>query len=174
MSDGLLIHVLAPRHIKRIIITIVLGIISTIFFLLATGGSRPLLFLVGAFVIFSLIKDLIDAIRATDVQLHITNLDLVSTGRAPDGYRTSSIPRAAIYNLFYQEASNGEDARPGGLYVEHHGILLNPETCVLPHIDKAQTTQAIEAILHRFPDTEMLAPVSAQHSPFTTLNLNRP
>jgi hypothetical protein len=174
VSDGLLIRVVEPRNIKRIILTIVVGIISTLFFLLATGGSRPLLFLLGAFLIFSLIKDLIQAIRGTDVQLHITNLDFVSTGRAPDGYRTSSIPRASIYNLFYKEASGGEDVRPSGLYIEHQGILTNPETCVLPHIDKAQTSQAIEAILHRFPDTESLAPVYARNSPITTLNLNRP
>jgi hypothetical protein len=173
VSNGLKIRVIDPPHIRRIVLTIIVGIISTLFFFLATEGSRPLLFLLGAFIILTLIKDLIHAIRGTDIQLQVTNLDLISTGRASDSYRTSSIPRASIYRLFYKDEGGSNDG-PSGLYVEHQGILTNPETCVLPHIDKAQTSQAIEAILHRFPDTEMLAPVCARNSPITTLNLNHP
>ncbi|WP_263367195.1 hypothetical protein [Edaphobacter bradus] len=109
--------------------------------------------------------------------LTVTNLDLISTGHAPDGYSPSSIPRASIYNLEFREAwgGGGEDApHPSGLYVEHQGVLHDPVTCVLPHIDSTQTDRAIETILRRFPDTESLAPPrKAYPSDLTTLNLNK-
>jgi hypothetical protein len=109
-------------------------------------------------------------VRGTDVELHITNLDFISTGHAPACYKSSSIPRADIYNLKFGEAMSGDFEQPSGLYVEHHGILLNPTTCVLPHIDKAQTEQAMEAIYRRFPDTAH----SANSEPYlTSLNLNQ-
>ena len=75
----------------------------------------------------------------------------------------------------FREASGGGDENPGpkGLYVEHSGILVNPVTCVLPHIDETQTEQVIQAILRRFPDTESLAPPRSAHpSDLVSLNLN--
>jgi hypothetical protein len=66
---------------------------------------------------------------------------------------------------------SGDYEQPSGLYVEHHGILLNPTTCILPHIDEAQTEQVIEAIYHRFPDTAH----SSNSEPYlTSLNLESP
>jgi hypothetical protein len=170
VPDGLSIRVIEPRRPWHILLYLAGGIGSAMLFYYAKFGSRLLqLFLLGL-VAVSLIKDIISLLRGTNVELHIANLDFISTGRAPSGYKSSSIPRAYIYNLKFGEAMSGDYEQPSGLYVEHHGILLNPTTCVLPHIDEAQTEQVIEAIYRRFPDTAH----SANSEPYlTSLNLNQ-
>jgi len=141
-----------------------------------SSDSATMRIVFGAFSAFVVIRDVIGHLRGTEVTLKVTNLDLISTGHAPDGYGPSSIPRASIYNLEFHEAiEGGEDApQPSGLYVEHQGFLRDPVTCVLPHIDKMQTHQVIEAILRRFPDTESLAPPKKGNDyDLISLNLNR-
>jgi hypothetical protein len=141
-----------------------------VFFYFAKFESRLVqLFLLGI-VAVAVTKDIISLLRGTDVELHITNLDFISTGRAPAGYKSSSIPRLDIYHLKFEQAMSGDHEQPSGLYVEHHGVLLNPTTCVLPHIDEAHTEQVIEAIYLRFPDTAH----TANSEPYlTSLNLNQ-
>jgi hypothetical protein len=170
VPNGLTIRVTEPRRQWDTWLTLAGGIGMAVFFYYAKFESRLLqLFLLGI-VAVSLIKDIVSRLRGTDVELLITNLDFISTGRAPAGYKSSSIPRADIYNLKFGEAMSGDHEQPSGLYVEHHGILRNPTTCVLPHIDEAQTEQVIEAIYRRFPDTAR----SANSEPYlTSLNLNQ-
>ena len=170
VPDGLSIRVTEP-HRQWDTLLYLLGVIGmAMFFYFAKFGSRLLqLFLLGIITV-AVIKDIISRLRGTDVELHITNLDFISTGHAPAGYKSSSIPRADIYHLKFDEAMSGDHEQPSGLYVEHHGVLLNPTTCVLPHIDKGQTEQIIETIYRRFPDTAH----SANSEPYlTSLNLNQ-
>ena len=140
-----------------------------------TSSSRLLELFIIAVCVATSAKYLIADLRGTNVELRVTNLDLISTGRAPDGYSPASIPRASIYKLEYHEVRGGgeDEPHPSGLYVKHQGILFNPTTCVLPHIDESQTRQVIEVILRHFPDTESLAPVSPHEPYLTALNLNQ-
>jgi hypothetical protein len=175
IPDGLSIRVVEPRRPWRILLNLAVGIGMVVFFYYAKFDSYLLrLFIFGLFAV-SLVREIISLLRGTEVELRITNLDFISTGHAPSGYNSSSVPRADIYWMEFRKASGGGDEaeRPSGLYVEHHGVLLNPTTCVLPHIDKAQTEQVIEAIYRRFPDTSTFAP-SANTDPYLiSLNLNQ-
>ncbi len=124
-----------------------------------------------------IVRDIVSALRGTAVELRVTNLEFVSSGHAPEDYRPSTIARADIYNLEYREASGGGDfpELPEGLYVEHHSAglgLWNKSTCILPHLDKAQTEQFIQAIYRRFPDTGKLPSTGAFEPYLTSLNLN--
>lgn len=126
-----------------------------------------------------IVGGVISALRGTAVELHVTNLDFVSSGHAPEDYQPSTIARADIYNLEYRDASGGGDfpELPEGLYVEHLGAglgLWNKSTCVLPHLDKVQTEQVIEAIYRRFPDTGKLPPTGTFEPYLTSRNLNAP
>jgi hypothetical protein len=171
VTDGLAIRVTELRRQWHVLLSIVGGGAGvTVFFYFAKFESRLVqLFLLGIITV-SVIKNIISLVRGTDVELHITNLDFISTGRAPAGYKSSSIPRADIYNLKFDRAMSGDHEQPSGLYVEHHGVLLNPTTCVLPDVDEAQTEQVMEAIYRRFPDTAH----SANSEPYlTSLNLNQ-
>jgi hypothetical protein len=175
MPDGLSIHVTEPRQWWRILLNLAVGIGIVIFFYFAKFDSYLLrIFLSGLFAA-SLVREILSLLRGTDVQLRITNLDFISTGRAPDSYGSSSVPRADIYFLEFRKASGGgEDPHhASGLYVGHRGILRNSATCVLPHTDEAQTEQVIEAILRRFPDTSTLAPRPTEEPYLISLNLNQ-
>lgn len=172
---GLTFHVHQGRRLGSILLILICA--SGFGYLLYRSSDTTMMrILFGALTAFFVIRDVIGHFRGTDVTLEISNLDLISTGHAPDGYSPSSIPRASIYNLeFHRAIEGGDDApQPSGLYVEHQGVLHDPVTCVLPHLDEAQTRQAIETILRRYPDTESLAPPkSAYASDLITLNLNK-
>jgi hypothetical protein len=175
MPDGLSISVTEPRRTWRIVLTLTVGVAFAIMFYYAKGDSYLVRLFFFGFVAVSILREIISLSRGTEVELRITNLDFISTGHAPSGYGSSSVPRADIYWMEFRQASGGgeEAEHPSGLYVEHHGVLRNPTTCVLPHIDKAQTEQVIEAIYRRFPDTSTLAP-SANADPYLiSLNLNQ-
>jgi hypothetical protein len=173
--EGLTLQVQEGRKIGAIFWTLVSALLLG-FILVHRSDSLVIRLIVGALVAYSLIRDLISYLHGTNVVLRATNLDFVSTGRAPDGYSPSSIPRASIYSLEFREAQGGGDdpAHPSGLYIEHQGVLYDPTVCVLPHIDESQTRQAIEAILRRYPDTEDLAPPKKGNaSDLITLDLNK-
>ena len=132
---------------------------------------------VGGLCVLSLIRELISNLRGTKVELKVKNLDFISIGHSPGGCKPSTISRAEIYGLEYRKASGGGDLPdlPEGLYVEHHGGgPWNPNTCVLPHIDKSQAEHAINAILRRFPDTGTLPPSGPFEPYLTSLNLHLP
>jgi hypothetical protein len=127
--------------------------------------------------VFTVLKDIISAVRGTDVELLVTNLDLKSTGHAPDGYTPCTVSRADIYNLEFREAIGGGDVSdsPRGLYVEHRGCTpWNSNSCMLPNIDEPQTGEVIKAIYSRFPDTGNLPPTGPLEPYLTSLNLDTP
>jgi hypothetical protein len=170
VRDGLYDRVTERRRPWNILLTLAGGIGMAAFVYYAKFDFRLLeLFLLGI-VAVALIRDIISTLRGTDVELRVTNLHFISTGHAPAGYKSSSIPRADIYNLKFGEAMSGDHEQPSGLYVEHHGIFRYPAECVLPHIDEAQTEQVIEAIYRRFPDT---AHSANSERYLTSLNLNQ-
>ena len=112
------------------------------------------------------------------MQLHVTNLDFVSTGHSPSDYRPSTISRADVYSLAFRKANPGGGEFPDlpqGLYLEHKSSTpWKTTTCVLPHANEAQTEEVIKAILDVFPDTGAL-PQTSNDKPFLTLlNLNQP
>jgi hypothetical protein len=174
---GLLFRAREPRRTGRILLTTSAGIVAYYLFLRFSSSSKLFQIFVGIFCVFAVVRDLISALRGTDVELRVTNLDFTSTGHTPENYNPSTISRADIYNIEFRKASGGGDARPdlpSGLYVEHHATRWFPSTCVLPHIDKAQTQQVIEAIYRRFPDTGTLPPTGPFEPYLTSLNLNKP
>jgi|GEM_PF-6130274 len=172
LPKGLSIRITAPRHIGRILLTLAFGSACIYFFLHDSFSSKLLQIFVGGVFIISLIRDILSALRGVDVELRITNLDFISSGRASKDYRPSTISRADIYNLEFREVMDGGDFLdlPKGLYVEYHG---GPSICVLPHLDKLQTKEVIEAIYRRFPDTGTLSPAGPLEPYLTSLNLNQ-
>jgi hypothetical protein len=121
---------------------------------------------------------IISILRGADVQLHVTNLDFVSTGHSPSDYRPSTISRADVYCLEFRKADPGGGEFPDlpqGLYLEQKSSTpWNTTTCVLPHANEVQTEEVIKAILDVFPDTGTL-PQSTDDKPYlTSLNLSQP
>jgi hypothetical protein len=171
------VRVTEPRRFGKIVSFFLGTVIAAYVFRQFISGSGALAtFVVGLFAV-SFIRELISILRGTDVELKANNLDFISTGHAPQGYKPSNLSRADIYGLEYRKASGGGDTPdfPEGLYIEHHGFgRWNPSTCVLPHINKAQAEQVIETILRRFPDTGTLPPTGPFEPYLTSLNLNRP
>jgi hypothetical protein len=174
MPKGLSIRVTEPKKTGRILLMIVTGIVAGyVVYRMPFAPPIPR-WLVEGLLAIGLLTSVIAALRGCDVQLRVTNLDLVSSGHAPEGYRASTIPRADVFRFEFRNAiGGGDDAeQPQGLYVEHHGIgTWAASTCILPQIDRAQTEQIIEAIYHRFPDTGTLSPNTAQPSALITLGL---
>jgi len=117
-------------------------------------------------------------IRDADVELRVDNLDFVSTGHSPSDYQPSTIARADVSGLEFREANEGGAEFPDlpqGLYIEHNGPApWSSATCVLPHANRVQTNEVIEAILRLFPDTGTLPQASNDKPYLTLLNLSQP
>jgi hypothetical protein len=178
LPDEVTIHVTEARHLKRVFLGLVVGSIAVYIFARFASGSRLLQIIVVGFCAFSMIRELLSSLRGTQVQLRVTNFDFISSGHAPGGYNPSVISRANISGIEFRVAINGGGEIPDlprGLYVEHcENGSWNSATCVLPHIDKFQSEQVIEAICRRFPDTGTLGSTDGFESPIISLNLNRP
>ena len=173
LSDRLILRVHESANLSRTILRFLVTALVAALFLYFGHASRFVQVVFGAFALLALAREASDRLRGTDVTLEVNHLDLISRGHAPYGYSPSSIPRASIYHLaFRKDKGDGDDnPSPMGLYATQRGILSNPATCLLPHIDEAQTRQAIQTILRRFPDTGSLAPPAKPD--LITLNLNR-
>ena len=174
---GLFIRVREPRQMGRILFGLAVGGGAVYVFLRSAAVSKVFATLIGVIVAVSIVRVAISALRGTDVELRISNLGFISSGHAPEGYSPYTISRADIYRLEFRKSSGGGDVpeRPQGLYVEHHGLgRWDSATCVLPHIDEAQTEQVVEAIYRCFPDTGTLSPTGSFEPYLTSLNLGRP
>lgn len=171
--DGLAIRVSEPRNVGGVLLTL-LGGSFFLYILLHSSESKDRLLVFAGLAVLLLAIDIFARLRGTNVQLHVSNLDFISTGHAPEAYSPSTISRAEIYNMEFREAvGGGEGELPMGLYVEHHGgSHWSTGTCVLPNLDKAQTEQVIEAIYRRFPDTGTLPPSGPFEPYLTSLNLS--
>jgi hypothetical protein len=177
IPTGLSLRVHEPRNLGLILLILPVGSVATYLFLRAAPNSGILQVSIAGVCIFFLIRGILSSWLGTAVELRVTNLDFISTGRCPEeGYKPSVTARADVYDLVYHQASGGGDDPeiPKGLYIQHHaGGILNPDICVLPHLDEAQTGQAIEAIYRRFPDTGKLVPATPFEPYLTSLNLSQ-
>jgi hypothetical protein len=177
LPEGLSIRVTEPKKSGRILLTIVTGIVAC-YFLYRIPLDPPMpRWLVEGVLAIGILASVIAALRGCNVELRVTNLDFVSTGRAPDGYKASTTPRADVFRLEYHDAIGGVDVpeQAQGLYAEHRGIgSWAASTCILPQVNRAQTEQIIEAIYRRFPDTGTLSSSDAQPTQLISLNLGKP
>jgi hypothetical protein len=179
LPSGISVRVTESRQMGRALAILCAGSVFLYVVVHSNSESQAYLYLVGVICALVIIKSIVSALRGTAVELRVTNLDFISSGHAPEDYSPSVIARADVYNLQYREASGGGDfpELPEGLYVEHYGAglgLCNKSTCILPHLDKVQTEQVIEAIYRRFPDTGQLPSTGAFEPYLTSLNLNAP
>jgi hypothetical protein len=172
-GEGISACVTVPIHLWRIVWEVAGGSVFIVFLTRSTM-SKVLLDSLLALVVFLIVKDIVSSARGTEVELLVTAAGFVSSGHAPGGYSPGSIAMDDISNLRYRAAEGGGDDReyPSGLYVElYRGNSWSPGKCVLPHLDEAQTNQAIEAIRRRFPDVPFGA---AEPNGLILLNLNKP
>ena len=176
LPDGLSIRVTEPKQSGRILVMIVTGIVAGYVLYRVPFSSSALRWLVGGTFVFGLVASVVATLRGCNVELRVTNLDLVSTGHAPEGYKASTMSRADVFRLEYRDAIKDLDAieRAQGVYAEHRGIgSWSASTCILPQVNRAQTEQIIEAIYQRFPDTGTLSSSAAQPTPLISLNLGK-
>jgi hypothetical protein len=175
--DGFVVHVKQSRNSSHILLAIAASVVALYFFW-RTPEPRIVQVLVACVILLLLGKDVLSKWRGADVELCVTNLDLISTGRSPSDYRPSTISRADIYDLQYREAQHGGGEFPDlpeGLYVEYsQGMPWDASACVLPHVGKEQTEEIIQKIMDRFPDTGTLAIRPSKSSQSISLNLNVP
>ncbi len=177
LPRGLFVWVKEPRRMSCILFGLAAGGGALYVFLRISAIPRAFAGLIGVMIAVSMVREAVSALRGTDVELHVNKLNLVSSGHAPEGYSASTISRAAIYRLEFRKSSGGGDLpeSPQGLYVEHHGAgPWDSATCVLPHINEAQSAQAIASIYRCFPDTGSLSPTGSFEPYLTSLNLGRP
>jgi hypothetical protein len=176
-SSGISVRVTESSQVWRALAILATGTFFLYLVFHSRSDSKEYLYVIGGICGLVIVRGVLSALRGTAVELRVTNLDFVSSGHAPEDYRQSTIARADIYNLEYREASGGGDfpELPEGLFVEHHRVGPGPgttSTCVLPHLDKTQTAQVMEAIYRRFPDTGRLPSTGAFEPYLISLNLN--
>jgi hypothetical protein len=104
--DGCVVHVKQSRNPNHILLTTAVSLVALYFFWQIPQPRVTQIF-VGCIILALSGRDLISKWRGADVELCVTNLDLISTGNSPGGYRPSTIPRADIYDLQYREAQLG-------------------------------------------------------------------
>jgi hypothetical protein len=174
--QGLCIRVTASVRVGRAFLCVSVGSVAACLFAYFANGPRLVRMVVVGLCALYVGWEVVSEFRGTEVELRVDNLDFSSLGHAPGGYNPSIIPRADVDRLEFRKGSGGGDdpVLPEGLYVEHRGGVWNAATCVLPHLNKAQTEEAIEAIYRRFPDTGTLAPSDRYKSHLTVLNLSQP
>jgi hypothetical protein len=76
-EKGLSIRVTEAPSVGRILLNVAGGSLFLYFFLHTSSTSRIISVLVVGFCAFAVLKDIISAARGTDVELLVTNLDLI-------------------------------------------------------------------------------------------------
>jgi hypothetical protein len=175
--DGFVVHVKQSRSPNHILLTTAVFLVALYLFWKIPQPRITQIF-VACIIVAVFGRDVFSKWRGADVELCVTKLDLISTGRSPSGYRPSNIARADIYDLRYREAQLGGAEVPDlpeGLYVEYdQGMAWDASACVLPHVGRKQTEEIIQKIMDRFPDTGKLASRPSKPSQLISLNLNSP
>jgi hypothetical protein len=172
-ENGLIVRVNAPMDVLRIVLTCA-GAAVLYFFLRRTRSSDvPVPYLI-LFLFLLAAVEIFRALRGTRVELRVQDLDFVSTGHAPGGYSPSSVSRDDLLRLEFGEGSGGEDKElPCGLYAEYQSdSAFETSFCLLPHIDREQTEQVIQAIRMRYPEIDKLTITRPPGSGLTILNLH--
>lgn len=176
-ADGFVAHVKQSRNLSHLLLTIAAAAVCFYFFW-NTPQSRIEQVFVACIILVAFARDLLSKWRGADVELRVTNLDLISTGHSPSDYRPTAITRAEIYDLQYREAQHGGAEFPDlpqGLYVDYsQGLSWDTSTCVLPHVERKQTEEIIQKIMDRFPDTGTLVSRTPEPSHLISLNLDGP
>jgi hypothetical protein len=174
--DRLVFQVKQARRLGNLLWTIVALIAFYLFWRVLPSRTERVP--VACVILLLLARQIFVTWRGTHVELHVTNLDLVSKGRSPGGYRSITISRADIYDLEYRAAQPGggevEDL-PEGLYAVYKQLMpWDASHCMLPEVGRRQAEEIIQEIMHRFPDTGALASRPSTPSELTSLNLNMP
>jgi hypothetical protein len=174
-SRELVLRVTERRDMKSVTLIASAGTGVTLFLLAALSGPTR----IAALLVMALITGIkiISACQGADVQLRVSNLDFISNGRSPSDYHPSIIARADAIGLEFREANPGGAEFPDlpqGLYVVHVGALWSSATCVLPHANRVQCDEVIDAILERFPDTCTFPQSDNEKSHFILFNLSQP
>lgn len=173
-GSRLRVRVEAPSDVLRIVLTVA-G--SGIFVFLFTRKSGPMGWLALVFAVvfvISAIREIFGAIRGTDVELLVEDLNFSTSGHAPGGYHPGFVSRDDLLRLEFRNGSEGGDSPecPRGLYVEYNSqSAFETSICVLPHIDEQQAQEAIQAIRFRFPELDRLTP-RPQRGGLISLNLS--
>lgn len=173
--DGVIVRVSESGSYVRVVLGVFFGsVVAYLFVRFTTSGTFQIL--ICLFIALSVIREAISSLRGTDVQLQIGNLDLISQGHAPGGYKPSTISRATVERFEYRKASGGGDGPdfPEGLYTEWSGFGSWPSSqCILPGLGQSQVEVVIEAIYKRFPDMGTLSSNASRRSELISLNLSR-
>jgi hypothetical protein len=96
--DGFVVHVKQSRNPSHLLLTIAASGVALYLFW-HTPGPRIVQVFVACVILLLFGKDVLSKWRGADVELCVSNLDLISTGRSPSDYRPSTISRADIYDL---------------------------------------------------------------------------
>lgn len=175
--DGLVVHVKQSRNHNHLLMALAASVAAFYFFWRIPQTRIEQVFIASLIVAISL-RDVFSKWRGVDVELCINNLELISKGHSPSGYRPSTISRADIYSLEYRRAQQGGGEFPDlpeGLYVEHlQRMPWDASTCVLPHVGRQLTNEIIQKIMDRFPDTGTLVKRHSQPYPLISLSLDLP
>jgi hypothetical protein len=150
----LVVRVTERRDIKSIVLIASVGAVFALFLLSAFSGPTRALALGVTARILGI--EIVSAFRGADVELRVNNLDFVSSGHSPSDYHPSIISRADVVGLEFREANPGGadfPDLPQGLCIEHGGAPWSSATCVLPHANRIQSNDVVDAILQLFPDT---------------------
>lgn len=174
LPSGISATVKKTGRVGNAIIILIFGVIALCLAVRMSGDSS---LLVGGVISILSLASAFSVLRGTEAELQVTDTEFISSGYAPEGHDATILLRADIYRLEYREASGGGDSMefPEGLYVLHQSYgRVSPEknTCVLPNIDRSQAEAVIQAIYHRFPDTEKSLSSKPFESYPITLNLN--
>ena len=174
--DRLVFKVKQTRRLGNLLWTIVALIACYLFWRVLPSRTEQVP--VTCVILLLLARQIFVTWRGTDVELNVTNLDLISKGHSPSGYRSMTISRADIYDLEYRAAQSGggevEDL-PEGLYAVHRQLMpWDASHCILPEVGRVQAEEIIQQIMHRFPDTGALASRPPEPSKLTSLDLNMP
>ena len=175
-ESGLRVRVRAPMDLWRIVLLVPIGALFLYLIPRHSDFSGWILKLLLALIVLSLLRELVSAARGTEVELVIRDLDFVSRGHAPGGYRPCQVSRDDLLRLEFRKSSGGgeEQEYPCGLYVEYDSdSAWETAVCVLPGIDAQQTKQVIDAIRSRFPELDRITSPRPSKSGLISLNLNR-
>jgi hypothetical protein len=174
--DGVVFRVNQTLRLRDLLWTVVALVVAFLFCRAISSRTEQVAV---AFIAFCLlITNVYKMWRGTNVELRVNNLDLISKGRSPSGYRSISIARADIYSLEYRAAQPGggevEDL-PQGLYAVHKQLLpWDASDCILPEVGSERTEEIIRKVMERYPDTGALTDRPSEPSKLIALNLQNP
>jgi hypothetical protein len=100
--DGCVVHVKQSRNSNHILLTTAVSSVALYLFWQIPQPRITQVF-VGCIILVLSGRDVISKWRGADVELRVTNLDLISTGNSPSGYRpvvAASYRNPVFGNLF--------------------------------------------------------------------------